>query len=709
MLSCAVASCEEHSGNAIQEGYNVSFHKFPKDLKLQKFWAKKCEINGKWNPQSSYICSKHFSPNDFVKDMKAKLSGYVPSHRHLKQNIVPSLRLSSKSKTPNKCTSNRDAKTVQLVHDVLAKSFPPNISPEFVNALLPATPSNLSYNEGTINLTDYKKLYNDTLDECNMLKAENRLLKKKEKKKKMKKYWSREELTKSFGLLYHSEKAFAYIKEELHYNLPEHLAFQQWAKSLEMKTGLIKDVLGIMKLNSDKLHKIDKLTVLMFDEVNICNKTEYDVLNDELVGPHDQMQVVMAQSITSKWKQPIFFNVNEDITKAVLYDIIDKLDDIGFKVICCVTNCDIKNVELWNQLNLTYTNPTFFTPSGRKIVFIPDSSHLLQLTRNWFLGTGFCLNGAEINKKPLEALITKAPSEVCHCVKLKEEHLICEGPQQKNIKLTKELLSHYTATTLLHCGPIENFQLLHSTADFIKLISNWFDLVNVSVKHDNNEFKSPFGLFSYKQNKLLNKVYNTINSMRCKGSNFTNLQMFQKGILMHINGLKQLLQISEENGLDCLLTANINKDSLENILQQLSSIDDPSSFNAVKKLKMIILGIDHDESNIIDNNHEEYMFSQTFKSLNISLNDEDNKKENIEVTQKSDSDLMSENEFITTNIDKNENEIELDAIKFLAGLVALKYKSKIPEIGYMETLNNSDNSSGQNKMSSSMVRLPNNE
>jgi len=475
-----------------------------------------------------------------------------------------------------------------------------------------------------------------------------------------------------------------------------------------MKTGLIKDVLGIMKLNSDKLDKIDKLTVLLFDEVKICNKTEYNVHNDKLVNPHDQMQVVMAQSITSKWKQPVYFNVNENITKAVLCDIIDKLDEIGFKVICCVTNCGIKNVRLWNQLKITYTNPTFFTPSGRKIVYIPDSSHLLELTRNWFLGTGFCLNGAEMNKKPLEALITKAPSEVCHCVKLKEEHLTCdEGPQQKNIKLAKELLSHSTATSLLHCGPIEDFQLLHTTADFIKLISNWFDLVNVSQKHDSNEYNSPFGLFSYKQNKFLNKVYNTINSMRCKGSNYINLQIFQKGILMHINGLKQLLQISEENGLNYLLTANINKDPLENVLQQLSSIDDPS-LNAVKKLKMIILGIAHDESNIIDNNHEEYMFSQTFKSLNLSLNDED-KKDNSDVTQKSDSDLMSENEFVTKNIDKNENEIELDTIEYLAGWVALKHKSKIPEIGYMATLNNSNNSFGQNKMPSWMVDLPYNE
>lgn len=476
-----------------------------------------------------------------------------------------------------------------------------------------------------------------------------------------------------------------------------------------MKTGLIEDVLGIMKLNSDKLDNIDKLTVLMFDEVKIGNKREYDALNSKLVGPHDQMQVVMAQSITSKWKQPIFFNVNENITKTVLCDIIDKLDDIGFKVICCVTNCGIKNVELWNQLKITYINPTFFTPSGRKIVYIPDSSHLLELTWNWFLDTGFCLNGAEINKKPLEALITKAPSEVCHCVKLKEEHLTYEGPQQKNIKLAKELLSHCTATSLLHCGPIEDFQLLHTTADFIKLISDWFDLVNVSQKHDNNEFNSPFGLFSYKQNKLLNKVYNTINSMRCKGRKYTNLQIFQKGILMHINGLKQLLQISEENGLDCLLTANINKDPLENVLQQLSSIDDQSSLNAVNKLKMIILGIVHDESNTIDNNHEEYMFSQTFKSLNLSLNDEDNAKENNEVTMKSDSDQMSENEFITTNIEKNENEIELNIIEYLAGWVALKYKSKIPEIGYMAPLNNSDNLSGQNKMPSWMDHLSYNE
>jgi len=122
------------------------------------------------------------------------------------------------------------------------------------------------------------------------------------------------------------------------------------------------------------------------------------------------------------------------MTKNILFDIIDKFDNIGFKVICCVNDCGGGNVGLWNQLGITFEDPTFFIPNGRRIVYIPDSSHLLKLARNWLLDTGFILNEAEINRKPLEALITKVSSEVSVCYKLKKEHLTCEGPQRQNIK-----------------------------------------------------------------------------------------------------------------------------------------------------------------------------------------------------------------------------------------------------------------------------------
>jgi len=49
--------------------------------------------------------------------------------------------------------------------------------------------------------------------------SSNELFKKKEKKKKQK-YWSREEIASAFTLIYHSKKAYAYLKNELHYSLP---------------------------------------------------------------------------------------------------------------------------------------------------------------------------------------------------------------------------------------------------------------------------------------------------------------------------------------------------------------------------------------------------------------------------------------------------------------------------------------------------------
>jgi len=92
------------------------------------------------------------------------------------------------------------------------------------------------------------------------------------------------------------------------------------------------------------------------------------------------------------------------MNKTVLYNIIEELENIGYKIICCVTSCSIRNAGLWAELGVSYENPSFVIPNRRKVVCVPDSHHLLKL-----LETGFSLNGTEITKKPLDALITKVP------------------------------------------------------------------------------------------------------------------------------------------------------------------------------------------------------------------------------------------------------------------------------------------------------------
>jgi len=459
-----------------------------------------------------------------------------------------------------------------------------------------------------------------------------------------------------------------------------------------MRNGTLGDVLKIMKLNGDTLKDYEKLTVLMFDEVKISSTVEYDVLHDEFIGPHNQMQVVMARGISSQWKQPIFVDFDKKMTKDILFDIIEKLDEIGFKVICCVSDCGGGNIGLWKALDINYQNPVFSIPCGRRIVYIPDSPHILKLVRNWFLDTGFSINDKIINKKPLEALVSFSATELSVCHKLTKEHLSCEGPQRQRVKLATQLLSHTTATALLHYKLINDTNLNNDTAYFIELINNWFDLANVCHSNDKQTpFTAPYGLYFEDQDSLLNKVYETILDMRCIGKQ--NLQLFQKALLMNINGTKLLLQILMEKNLKYLLTSKINQDALENLFSQLRSRgglnDHPSPLNALHRLRMIILGknpgIVSSSSNTADQNQEEFLVAAAFKQVDLNVKGVFEKLENQEnMTNDSGTDTASENESQVEE-SRNNSEMTNDAVEYLAGWVAKKRKLKFPEIGSITT------------------------
>lgn len=451
-----------------------------------------------------------------------------------------------------------------------------------------------------------------------------------------------------------------------------------------MRNGLLLDVINIMKLNGDTLENYEKLTVLMFDEVKVSSTIEYDVLRDEFIGPHNQMQVVMARGIASQWKQPVFVDFDQKMTKDILFNIIENLDKIGFKVISCVSDCGGGNVGLWKALEVNYEQPTFFLPNGRNVVCIPDAPHVLKLIRNWLIDTGFNVEDKIINKKPLEALISLTSTELSVCHKLRKEHLSCEGSQRQMVSLATQLLSHTTSTALLHYKLIQEEKLNIDTANFIELINNWFDLVNIS--HPNNKstpFTVPYGLLLDDQDLLLNEVKETFYKLRCNGKK--NLQLFQKAVIMHTNGMKSLLQILKENNLKYLLTSKINQDSLENLFSQLRTRgglnDHPTPLNALFRLRMIILGknagVTSKSSNTLDSNKEEFIVAKTLKHTGISIKGD---AEFLDTLNDSETDTASENES-PINETKSMNEMTQDSIEYLAGWVAKKYKSKFPELG----------------------------
>jgi hypothetical protein len=85
---CAVAVCPS------PKDLQTLYHSFPKDKPIRKKWIVKCKRNDAFNPDFSSICSNHFLPSDYERDLQSELLG-LPCKQKLKKEAVPSQKLCS--------------------------------------------------------------------------------------------------------------------------------------------------------------------------------------------------------------------------------------------------------------------------------------------------------------------------------------------------------------------------------------------------------------------------------------------------------------------------------------------------------------------------------------------------------------------------------------------------------------------------------------
>lgn len=233
-------------------------------------------------------------------------------------------------------------------------------------------------------------------------------------------------------------------------------------------------------------------------------------------------------------------------------------------------------------------------------------------------------NGSLITKQSLEALMQQTTeSEVSSCYKLTTAHLKCQKAERQNVALAAQLMSHTTATALIHYKPgLES--LAQSTGEFIELISNWFDIMNSYSPEANVPSKKPFGSDLQFQINVLDSVYDKISTMRCIKKN--TLQIFQKGMLISIQSLKQLFNtLKAKYDFKYILTHRLNQDALENFFSQIRTrgglYDHPTPIHALHRIRMIILGknpgIVQKNLNTVEATHDEYMFVKAMEEAHI--------------------------------------------------------------------------------------------
>ncbi|XP_042206255.1 histone-lysine N-methyltransferase eggless-like isoform X2 [Homarus americanus] len=91
--NCAVYGCN----SLFKRGGEIRFHAFPNDKKLKRKWVNLCKRKDFINTATARICSRHFEPTAYVRNLKYELLGVPPpkSQIKLKEGALPTLRLPS--------------------------------------------------------------------------------------------------------------------------------------------------------------------------------------------------------------------------------------------------------------------------------------------------------------------------------------------------------------------------------------------------------------------------------------------------------------------------------------------------------------------------------------------------------------------------------------------------------------------------------------
>lgn len=432
---------------------------------------------------------------------------------------------------------------------------------------------------------------NDVLSEFLSKNQIDILLKNKKRAR-----WSEEEISKAFTLRYFGKRGYIYVRQKLKYPLPGISTLQHWASNINLKNGILKDILRVMETCGETKTIVQKLTVLSYDEMKVSSTNEYDQQRDEIVGEHKYMQVVMARGLIDPWKQPIYVDFDTKMTKAILDQLIIELQNINYRVIACVSDCGGGNMGLWRELEINTSKTFYLHPvTEEKIYFFADVPHLLKLIRNWLIDYGFVLDdGTVISKKPLEALVENTSFEVSSCHKLSKLHLTCEKAQRQNVARAAQLFSNTTATALRRYLPGDNKKESKDVADFVEMVGTWFDIMNSFTPSASVPSKRPFGGILYEQQTdTFNKIKDTFLTMRCQNKN--SLQIFQKGVFISTTSLQDLyVDLSAKYDLKYILTHRLNQDCLENLFFQVSSLDNFRGRNKCSNFLMHFIAISKD-------------------------------------------------------------------------------------------------------------------
>lgn len=416
--------------------------------------------------------------------------------------------------------------------------------------------------------------------------------------------WTPEDIANAISIRCASPKMYRYMKEVMKIPLPGLSTLRKWTSKIEVNPGCLECVFNCMQVKGKNLNELEKLVVLTCDEVYLDNRIEIDRKLQQKVGPHKACQCVMVRALFSNWKQLIYYQYDENLSKNTVMEIISKLYRIDYKVVALVSDLGPGNRKLWTELGIGIPPlRTFFQHPQHEdssIFVFADAPHLIKLGRNHFIDQGFNWEGKIADSKCLEELLTLNPKDLKITYKITPLHLQVQGADRQKVHLATKLFSNNVADSLVWCGEKGYLKNEHwkETSFVLKLINDWFDVFNSKSKYGLHPGTNGYGINLTEQMQLLDRMQTFVEAMRI--GTHKSLLPFQKGMIVSIASLKGLyhhLRSKYNNPsmtFEYLITSRLNQDVLENFFSFIRSssgaYDHPSALDFKYRVRRYILG-----------------------------------------------------------------------------------------------------------------------
>lgn len=281
--------------------------------------------------------------------------------------------------------------------------------------------------------------------------------------------------------------------------------------------------------NKFKFLSASDLTVtLMIDEIHI--KPYFDYKGGSVVGSaFDTSEaaksafVFMVSSLCSKFKDVVHILPTRIMKAETLFTFIKKviigLEEIGFKVICVVTDNNSINRKAMSYfaepptLSIVYPHPSLQSTSAesRPLFFMFDAVHLLKCVRNNWLGQKdidktmkypqFCFDDSSfittkicsapfVTLRKLHSL--EAESLLTHAYKLTLKSLCPSNLEKQSVNLVHRIFNEYVIQALLTLGEKHCLPFYREVADYVRIIYVWWTVMNVNSPYKGARLKQNY-------------------------------------------------------------------------------------------------------------------------------------------------------------------------------------------------------------------------